>query len=177
MISVLVLDGYSDPTLCSNGSVLSEATDIYIPLLVGVLRYNGILCEVTKPSRLERQYNISGRANENLVYVPHFSCCEEKGADISFIYTDSTSLASTAFRVASKLRKSREEAFQKVIFINSLNENSDLKNYTPVVVDNIRFLSTAVVCDITEKLYKYAVSTAESIAEHYGVIFRDPSTV
>ncbi len=175
MISVLILDGFSDPSLCSNNSILSEISGIYIPLLVGILRYNGILCEVVKPSRLERMYDINGRTNENLVYVPFFSCCDENSTDISFIYTDSTSASGTAFRIASKLRKLREARFKKVVFVNALHDGSELRRYTPAVVDNIRFLKTAAACDNTENIYNTALLTAESIAEHYGVIFRDPA--
>ena len=177
MISVLILDGYSDPSFCSNNTVLTEICDIYIPLLLGVLRYNGIVSEAVNPTRLQRLYDLNGKTNDNIIYVPFFSCCEEKSAEVSFIYTDSTSAASTSFRIASKLRKKREDAFKRVVFVNALNDGNSLRIYTPIIVDNIRFSQSAPACDNTENIYKTAVTTAESIAEYYGVIFRDPAMI
>lgn len=176
MISVLILSGYSDASLCTNNEVLDEISDIYVPLLLGVLRYNGIVSEAVNPTKLERLYDLQGKTNSNLIYVPFFSCCEGNSTDVSFIYTDSTSGASTSFRIATKLRSKREKEQGKVVFVNALNDGHSLRKYTPVIVDNVRFLSTAYSCDIVEKIYKLVLTAAESIAEYYGIIFRDPAT-
>ena len=175
MISVLILGGYSDPEMCIDSSVLDELCDIYIPLLKGILRYNGITCESIKPSSPEKLYSISGYTTDNLIYVPFFSCCDEKSSEVSFIYTDSTSNASISFRIASRLRNKREEVFKKVVFVNGLNDGHFLKKYSPVVVDNIRFSNTLGRCDNSENLYKFAATTAKCICDNFGIIFRDPS--
>ncbi len=176
MISVLILSGYSDASLCTKSEILDEISEIYIPLLLGVLRYNGIVCEAINPTKLERLYDLQGKTNSNLIYVPFFSCCENNSSDVSFIYTDSTSGSSTSFRIATKLRNKREREKDKVVFVNALNEGHSLRKYTPVIVDNVRFLSTAYSCDNVEKIYTLVISAAESIAEYYGIIFRDPAT-
>lgn len=177
MISVLILGGYSDPEMCIDSSVLEELCDIYIPLLKGILRYNGITCESLRPSAPEKLYSISGYTADNLIYVPFFSCCDGKSSEVSFIYTDSTSTASVSFRIASRLRKMREEKFEKIVFVNGLNDGHFLKKYSPVVVDNIRFSNTLGRCDNSEYLYKLAVTTANCICDNFGIIFRDPASV
>ena len=175
MISVLILDGFSDGSLCVNGTALSEVSDIFIPLLTGILRYNGILCVTVRPSGLEHEYNINGKNNDNLIYVPAFSCSNEKAESLSMIYTDATSAASTSFRIASKLRKLREDTFSGVVFVNGLHDDDPLKKFSPVIVDNIRFTGTQSSCNMCEKIYKTALDVAVSICEYYGVLFRDPA--
>lgn len=177
MISVLVLDGFSDSSLCINSKSLSEIGDIFIPLLTGILRYNGIICITVRPSGLEHEYGINGKNNDNLIYVPAFSCSEDKNTQVSFIYTDSTAPGSASFRIASKLRKLREESFGKVTFVNALHDSDSLKKFSPVIVDNIRFSGASGVCDILENIYKTALSVALSVCEYYGVMFRDPAKV
>lgn len=175
MISVLVLDGFSDSSLCVNSQVLSEIGDIFIPLLTGILRYNGVTCVTVKPSGLEHEYGINGKNSDNLIYVPIFSCAAEENTGVSFIYTDSTAPASVSFRIASKLRKLREEISESVTFVNSLHENDSLKKFSPVIVDNIRFSGASGACEILKNLYKTVLSVAKAVCEYYGVIFRDPS--
>ncbi len=177
MISVLILGGYSDPEMCLDSSVLVELSDIYIPLLKGILRYNSITCESIKPSSPEKMYSINGCTTDNLIYVPFFSCCDIKSSDISFIYTDSTSNASVSFRIASRLRNKREEDFKKIVFVNGLDDGHFLKKYSPVVVDNIRFSNSLGRCDNSENLYKFAVTTAKCICDNFGIIFRDPACI
>ncbi len=174
MISVLILDGFSDSSLCSNNSVMSDLSDIYIPFLVGILRYNGVSCSVVNPLGLRYQYSLTGQTDENLIYVPAFTCVGDSKANISFIYSDSTALSSASFRLASKIRKNREDRIGEVVFVNQLHENDTLKNYSPVIVDNVRFSTGNHTCDNTKDLYKLAMSTAHSICEFYGVVFRDP---
>ncbi|MBO5747168.1 MAG: hypothetical protein J6S13_08815 [Clostridia bacterium] len=173
MISVLILDGFSDSSLCSNNSIMSDLSDIYIPLLVGILRFNGVTCSVVNPSGLQYEYSLKGQTDKNLIYVPAFTCAGDSKVDLSFIYSDSTEIGSTSFRLASKIRKMREDRFKRVVFVNQLHENDTLKNYSPVVVDNIRFSIENHKCDNTKDLYNLALTTAVSICEHYGVVYRN----
>ena len=175
MISVLILDGFSDSTFCADSKIMSEVTDIYIPLLTGILRFNGIKCEVVYPKGLERQYKIVGECKSNIVYAPIFSCAKDTNAAVSFIHTDSTDGGSESFRIASKLRKEREELLNQVVFVNQLQESDSLKSYYPVIVDEIRFLKTAPICDVTEKLYTIALGFCGVLCRHNGIIFKDPS--
>lgn len=173
MISVLILDGFSDSSFCSNNSLMSDLSDIYIPLLVGILRFNGVPCSSVNPSGLQYEYSLKGQTDENLIYVPTFSCVGNGKADLSFIYSDSTASGSTSFRLASKIRKTREDMLKRIVFVNQLHENDTLKNYSPVVVDNIRFSTDNHTCDNTKDLYNLAVTTAFSICDLFGVVFRN----
>ncbi len=175
LISVLILDGFSDSSLCLNNSLMSDLSDIYIPFLTGILRFNGVPCLTVNPLGLQYEYSLTGQTKENLIYVPAFTCAGDRKADVSFIYSDSTDLGSTSFRLASKIRKLREDKLKKVVFVNQLHENDTLKNYSPVVVDNIRFSTENRTCDNTKDLYKIAFTTAFSICDFYGVVFRDPN--
>lgn len=175
MISVLLLDGFSDSSLCINSRPLSEMCDIFIPLLTGILRYNGVTCVTVKPLGLEHEYGINGKNDDNLIYVPVFSCTTEENTKVSFIYTDSTAPSSVSFRIASKLRKMREEISENVTFVNALHENDGLKKFSPIIVDNIRFSGASGESEILKSLYKTALSVAKAVCEYYGVIFRDPA--
>lgn len=175
MISVLILDGFSDSTFCSDSKIMSEVSGIYIPLLTGILRFNGIKCETVCPKGLERQYKIVGDCKNNIVYAPVFSCAKDMNAAVSFIYTDSTDGSSESFRIASKLRNEREELLNQVVFVNQLQESNSLKSFYPVIVDEIRFSKTAPICDVTEKLYIIALGFCSVLCRHNGIIFKDPA--
>ncbi len=175
MISVLILDGFSDGTFCADSKIMTEVSGIYIPLLTGILRYNGIKCETVNPKGLERQYKIIGDCKNNIVYAPVFTCSREVEASVSFIYTDSTDGASESFRIASKLRREREDLLNQVVFVNQLQEKDFLKSFYPVIVDEIRFSKTAPICDVTEKLYIIAAVFCSVLCRHNGIIFKDPA--
>ena len=175
MISVLILDGFYDSTMCQDIKIIEQLSDIYVPLLLGILRFNGIQSTVVKPNGLQYAYSLNGHTNENLIYVPSFECSKSDGFGISLIFADSTDSASVSFRVASKLRKYREDTLKKIVFVNKLHENDVLKNYSPVIVDKIRFDKDMHLCDSASELYFYALSTAFSICEYYGIIFRNPA--
>lgn len=177
MISVLVLDGFSDSSLCINNNILKEISDIYIPLLIGVLRYNGVICKSVKPQGLENSYNLNGKSSDNLIYVPFFTCSENENTKVSFIYTDSTAPSSISFRLASRLRHYREDRLNQVFFVNQLHENDSLKSYSPIIVDNLRFVKNLPACDMSENIFNIVILTAKAICEQYGVIFRNPADI
>ncbi len=174
MISVLILSRLYDSAQCVNSNVMEELCSIYIPFLTGILRYNGIKCECIEVSDPLNEYMVVGKNRENLIYVPAFSCEEGAKADISFIYTDSVLLQSPSFGIATKLRTLREEHLGKIVFVNILQGNTVLKECSPILVDNLRFLNTEGSCILKENIFKTAVITARAIAEYYGVIFIEP---
>ena len=63
----------------------------------------------------------------------------------------------------------------QVVFVNQLQESDSLKSFYPVIVDEIRFLKTAPICDVTEKLYTIALGFCGVLCRHNGIIFKDPS--
>ncbi|MBQ3550292.1 MAG: hypothetical protein IJA41_04870 [Clostridia bacterium] len=174
MISVLILEGFEDSSLCADSRLMSEVLEVYIPFLVGALRYNGIKCSTVRPSGFEREYSIIGNDKENIVYVPSFSCAKEKSAELFNIYTDSTDSGSVSFRLASRLRKERENSTGRIVFVNALYDYHPLKKISPVIMENIRFPSSAGVCDMVENIYKTAVIFAKTVCDTYGVIFKEP---
>ena len=173
MISVLILDGFSDEAICINGTQLSEVCNIYIPLLEGMLRYNGIMCETVKTHGLEHEYGICGKNRDNIIYVPVFSYADSSSSGISFIYTDSTAADSPSFRIASVLREKRSEKGNQVVFVNALHENDPFRSNSPIIVDNMRF-DVNNACHM-QNIYRSAIVAAESICEYYCREFRDPA--
>lgn len=171
VISVIILDGFSDESVCLGKTEFSEISSIYIPLLLGVLRYNGIMCDVLKTHGFEHEYGIVGKNNDNIIYVPVFSIFAAP-SKISFIYTDSTATDSPSFRIASTLRERRSVVGEKVVFVNELHENDPLKRTHPIIVDNF--------CFEVEKepqkqdLYSFAKDVAISICTYYKHDFSDP---
>lgn len=174
MISVLILNKLYDSSGCVNNQVMRELCEIYIPFLMGVLRYNGIKCRFIDVTEPIAEYSFNGKNRDNLIYVPNFSCDESSKTDISFIYTDSILPQSPSFGIASKLRTLREEKLKKVVFVNQLQGNNILKDCSPIIVDNMRFLNTENTCVLRENIFKNAVLTARAIAEYYGIIFLEP---
>ena len=174
MISVLILNKLYDSSGCVNNLVMGELCDIYIPFLMGVLRYNGIKCRCIDVAEPISEYSFIGKNRDNLIYTPSFSCDEESKTDISFIYTDSILPQSPSFGIASKLRTLREENLKKIVFVNQLLGNNILKDCSPIIVDNMRFLNTENTCVLRENIFKNAVLTARAIAEYYGIIFLEP---
>ena len=177
MLSVLILEGFSDGEFCADSNVMNEILKIYVPLLTGILRYNGIKCETVCPNGLERQYKIIGGDKENIVYVPSFVCSQSENAAVSFLYTDSVDGSSESFRIAAKLRAQRAEIFNQVVFVNQLQKNNVLKNFYPIIVDEICFKKATPVCDAAEKLYIIALGFCRCLCQHNGLIFKDPSIV
>ncbi len=174
MISVLILNKFYDSSLCVNNQVMREICDMYIPFLMGVLRYNGIKCKCVDVAEPINEYVFVGKNRDNLIYVPSFSCQGSGKADISFLYTDSSLPQSPAFGIATKLRALREEKLKKIVFVNQLLGNNILKDCSPIIVDNMRFLNTEDACVLKENIYLNAVLTARAIAEYYGIIFLEP---
>lgn len=177
MISVLILDGFSNNTFCTDTNIMQDASKIYIPLLTGILRYNGVKCETVLPNGLERQYKIIGECKNNFVYAPTFTCSNDDNAAVSFIYTDSVDGGSESFRIATKLRGEREELLDQIVFVNQLQESSPLRNFYPVIVDEIRFKKNAPFCDVSEKLYIIALGFCRCLCRQKGIIFKDPANV
>lgn len=170
-VSVLILDGFCD-ALFTDGSGISAMSDIYIPLLSGLFGANGISCSVWEPSGLEYDYSLSGRTEECLIYVPVLS--HSQTADkMSFIYTDSTSPYSTSFRIASRLRRIREELFGGVIFVNDLHDNDPLKRFSPVVTDSFKVPNNSAD-DFAKTAFSTASSTVKAVCEHFGQKFSIP---
>ena len=174
MISLLILNKMFDSSECVNNDIMRELCDIYIPFLMGTLRYNGIKCECLDVARPINEYVFLGKNRDNLIYVPSFSCDKKAKTDISFIYTDSVLPQSPAFGVATKLRSLRERETEKIVFINQLLGNNILKDCSPIIVDNMRFLNTEATCVLRENIFKNAVLTARAISEYYGIIFIEP---
>ncbi len=174
MISVLILSRLYDGSGCVNSTVMDELCGIYIPFLTGILRYNGVKCNTVEVDDPLKEYMVLGKNRENLIYVPSFSCEEKTKADISFIYTDSVLPQSPAFGIATKLRSLREEYTEKIVFVNQLQGNTVLKDCSPIIVDNLRFLNTDGACVLKENIYNTAILTAKAIVEYYGIIFIEP---
>ena len=176
MISVLLLDGFSDDTVFFDGKTPKYICDIYLPLLEGILRFNGIACERVLMSGFENEYSIRGKTNKNLIYLPIFTSSDKMSSGISFIYTDSTAPDSVSFRIASKLRRDSECVKQdEVVFVNSLHENDPLKRFSPIIVDNVRVAADGSNTDsLINTIYKRALCTAKSICEYYLPEFKKP---
>lgn len=174
MISLLILNKMYDSSECVNSNVMRELCEIYIPFLMGTLRYNGIKCKCVDVAEPINEYVFVGKNRDNLIYVPSFSCEEKTKTDISFIYTDSVLPQSPSFGIATKLRVLREEKLKKIVFVNQLLGNNILKDCSPIIVDNMRFLNTEGTCVLRENIFKNAVLTARAIAEYYGIIFIEP---
>lgn len=174
MISLLILNKMYDSSECVNNQVMRELCDIYIPFLIGTLRYNGIKCKSVDVAEPINEYVFLGKNRDNLIYVPSFSCDEKAKTDISFIYTDSVLPQSPAFGIATRLRALRENETKKIVFVNQLLGNNILKDCSPIIVDNMRFLNTEGTCVLRENIFKNAVLTARAIIEYYGIIFIEP---
>lgn len=172
MVSVIILDGLSDNTTSGDKAKLLEIENIYIPLLVGVLRYNGIMCEAVKISGFEKEYGIKGKNRDNIIYAPIISYFSSP-TELSFIYTDSTESDSPSFRIATELRKVRSIIGESVVFVNELHENDPLKMNSPVVVDNICFNAQKGIKK--ETVYKLVTDAARSICICCGQDFFDPA--
>ena len=115
MISLLILNKMYDSSECVNNQVMREICDIYIPFLMGTLRYNGIKCKCVDVAEPINEYVFLGKNRDNLIYVPSFSCDEKGKTDISFIYTDSVISQNPAFGIATRLRALRESETKKIV--------------------------------------------------------------
>ena len=173
MITVLILDGLSEHAQSEEDEIQSDLSKIYIPLLTGILLFNGIICTTVKLKGLEYEYTIIGKNNDNLIYAPCFDRTDAKYDKLSFIYTESTAPSSVSFRIASHLRNLREEAYGSTVFINQLHEKDDLKRFSPIILDNIKVTNDSKFSNI---LYNFALITAQSIAQFYSIEFKDPAT-
>lgn len=151
MVSVLILDGFSDA---------KYASCAYIPFLEGLLRFYGIKCKTVVPGGFERIYSAVGKTPENIIYVPSLS--EDGKQGISFIYTDSTSGSSTSFRIASDLRRRRSE--KGIVFVNALEEGDPLSSYSPVIVDAVCVKGADAAA-----LYSLVSDAVCSICGHFGI--------
>ena len=173
MMSVLILDGFSEPF----DSEISCTVRAYIPLVEGLFIYNGIRCETVNLKGLERRYLILGKSNDALIYVPEFTFASPSSKDISFIYTEQTSSVSKSFKIASILRNKRsDKCDDNVIFVEQLKDGDPLKSFSPVIVDNIR-LPEEPESEQNFKIGMLARCLVESVAEYYGFIFKDPFKV
>lgn len=176
MATVLLIDGFSEDAVFINGKTPADICKIYLPYLTGLLRYNGIETNVIVQNGIEWGYKISGKTDRNLIYMPIISIADNASSDISFIYTDSTDPDSTAFRVASNIRRNCEALNpEKIIFINPLSEKDNFKRYSPIIVDNIRVpLDEKGFMAEHDKIFLRAEITAKSICEHYLSAFKKP---
>lgn len=176
MISVLLLDGFSEDTVFINGKTPKCICDIYLPFLEGILRFNGISCDRMLLGGFEREYSIRGKTNKNLIYLPVFSVSDKLSSGISFLYTDSTAPDSVSFRIASRMRRDGECVKQdEVVFVNALHENDPLKKFSPIIVDNIRVAADGSNLDsLSENIHSRAMCTAKSICEYYLPEFKIP---
>ncbi len=170
MISVLILDGFSDDTSTVNDIALTDISNIYIPILTAMLRFNGVYCSIMKLKGLEYEYSINGKNHDNLIYVPIFNKFDGDKSNLSFIYTDSTLHNSVSFRIASDLRRKREENFEKIVFVNQLHEKDDLKRFSPIIVDDIKISNAE---SSLNQVYKNAEITARSITDYYSMQFKN----
>ena len=176
MISVLLLDRFSEDTLVVDGITPKSICDIYLPFLEGLLKFNGISCERMLLSGFEREYSIKGKTNKNLMYLPFFSASDKLSSGISFIYTDSTSHDSVSFRIASRMRQDGE-CIEKneIVFVNALHEHDPLKRFSPIIVENIRVASDGSnVNELLSTIFERAVCVAKSICEYYLPTFKMP---
>ncbi len=166
MVSVMIIEGvynYDEPLLC-------HFHEVYVPLLVSVLRCHKIKCETVDIKGLARKYNITGKSKESLLYVPKIEFCKNDTDGVSFIYTDSTSSVSPAFKVAANIRKIRsDDDGKKIVFVEQLKDSEVLKGFSPLIMDNIRInkslnlkLDQAVLSEMTN-------SVAKGIVSHYGL--------
>ncbi len=172
MISVLILDGFADGSLCNDAESVAAVKDVYIPLMTAILRYNGIVCKTVHFENFGNSHYIIGADRNSIIYAPKFSCSERATESVSFIYTDSSSSASVSFSVASRLRNIRERDSKIAVFVNELKSYDSLKKFSPIIVDDMRFFKTTAICDMTESICKGATSATMAIAEHFGVIFK-----
>lgn len=166
MVSVMIIEGvynYNEP-------LLYEFHEVYVPLLASVLRCNIIKCEIVDLKGLARKYNITSRGRESLLYVPKIEFGKSENDSVSFIYTDSTSSVSPAFRVAANIRKLRSDDYgKKIVFVEQLKDSEVLKGFSPLIMDNIRInkslnlkLDRSVLSELTN-------SVAKGIASYYGL--------
>lgn len=155
MVSVLILDGFSDA---------KHASGAYIPFFEGLLWFSGVKCRTVTPDGFERIYSVFGKTADNIIYVPRLSESGKQG--LSFIYTDSTSGSSASFRIASALRERRSE--NGVVFVNPLCEGDPLASYSPVIVDDICVDKTDAA-----GLYSLALDAACSICSYYGISVKE----
>lgn len=165
MISVMILeDAYKiDHESCN------QFNGVYIPLLISLLRSKEIKCESVKIKGLERMYSVLGKSKENLLYVPKTEISKNGAEEISFIYVDSAASVSTSFKIASIIRNLRSERNNKnVVFIEQLKDEENLKNCSPIIVDNIR-LSEKFNIDLYETAYISASTATDGICRFYGL--------
>ncbi len=165
MVSVLILEGvynYKD-ALCQ------EFHDIYVPLLLSILRCKRIKCQTVDIKGLAARYNITGQSKDCIIYSPKFEK-SETDACVSFIYADSTSSASPSFRISSIIRSMRSTLNPKeIFFVEQLKDNDVLKNYSPIIVDNIRITSDIDLLSDNSKLYTLGNTTADGIYRYFGL--------
>lgn len=176
MFSVLLIDGFSEDAVLVNGKTPKNICDTYLPLLEGILRFNGIGCERWVLSGIENEYAIRGRSGKNLIFLPVFSVSDRSSSDISFIYTDSTAPDSISFRIAKIMRRKNElSKTENVVFINPIHENDPLKSFSPIIVENVRLAADGSnENEIFKGIYKRALNTAEAICTYYFDAFENP---
>lgn len=177
MISVLIITECSEKACYINGISLADIENIYVPFLIGLLRYNGISSQEFKLNGFENEYSINGKNKDNLIYVPRFIVNGTKEFEIEFLNTDSTAPESVSFRIASKIRKEREKHFQsQVVFVNALHENDSFKRFSQIIVDDIRYN----INDRENLFYSAffdALLVAKSICEYYTGTFYNPTKI
>ena len=177
MISVLIITDCSDDACYINGMSLKDIEDVYVPFLLGMLRYNGISCQDLKLNGFEHEYTIKGKNNDNLIYVPRFIAPQGATNEIDFLYTDSTAPESISFRIASRIRKEREKRSQsQVVFVNSLHENDSFKRFSPIIVDNIKYNKNDEG-NMSYSAYSDAILAAKCICEYYIGVFYNPTSI
>ena len=169
MFSCLLVDGFSEDSVFIDGRTPDDICKIYLPFLTALLRFNGIETETLSQKGIEWDYRINGKSDKNLIYLPLFSIADRLSEHISFIYTDSTAPESVSFRIASNIRRNNDAVDpDRIIFINTLHERDNFKNYSPIIVDNIRVpLDEERFKAETDRVFRRAVQTAKSICEHY----------
>ncbi len=165
MISVMILEGvyeYNDP-------VSLEFHDIYVPLLLSILRCKRIKCQTVDIKGLAARYKITGGNRESIIYAPKFEK-QHENTSVSFIYCDSITSISPSFRVSSLIRNYRSSLSESdIVFVEQLKDNDELKNFAPIIVDNIKIPNNLDLMTDNSYLYMLGNTTADGICRYFGL--------
>ena len=158
MVTVMILED----VFKSNDDFCNSFKGVYLPLLIGLLRSKGIQGETVSLKGFDKKYSVFGKTKQNLIYAPKI---ELSNSAVSFIYCDSVSSAATSFKIASIIRNLRSEEDSQVVFIEQIKENEVFSDYSPMIIDNIKF-NDSFDLNLYETAYKKAMSVTEGIIKY-----------
>lgn len=161
MVTVMILED----VFKSNDDFCNSFSGVYVPLLTGLLRSKGIQCETVRLKGFDKKYSVLGKSKQNLIYSPKI---ELSNNVVSFIYCDSVSSVSPSFKIASVIRILRSENEKDVIFVERINENEMFSDFSPIIIDNIKF-NENLSFNLYETAYEKAISVTEGIIRYFKV--------